>query len=44
MKDGLKAGTFTEVSRRVVRVGRDEARANPRSKCCKLRWCVRSST
>ena len=44
MKAGLKAGTFSEISRRVVRVGREEGRANPRSKCCKLRWCVRAAT
>ena len=43
MKDGLKSGVYSEISRRVVRVGREEARANPRSKCCKLRWCVRAA-
>ena len=43
MKEGLKAGDYSEVSRRVVRVGSAEARANPRSKCCKLRWCVRAA-
>ena len=43
MKDGLKSGAYSEISRRVVRVGREEARANPRSKCCKLRWCVRAA-
>jgi 16S rRNA C1402 N4-methylase RsmH len=43
MKEGLKAGVYSEVSRRVVRVGSEEARANPRSKCCKLRWCVRAA-
>ena len=44
MKDGLKSGAYCEISRRVGRVSREEARANPRSKCCKLRWCVRAAT
>ena len=43
MKEGLRAGVYSEISRRVLRVGREEARANPRSKCCKLRWCVRAA-
>lgn len=43
MKEGLKAGLYTEISRRVVRAGAEEARANPRSRCCKLRWCIRSN-
>ena len=42
MKEGLKDGTYREVSRRPVRPTREEVRANPRSKCCKLRWCVRA--
>jgi 16S rRNA (cytosine1402-N4)-methyltransferase len=43
MKDGMRDGMYTEVSRRVIRPSPEEMRANPRSKCCKLRWCVRSS-
>ena len=43
MRDGMRTGVYSEVSRRVVRPGPEEARANPRSRCCKLRWCVRSS-
>ena len=43
MKAGLKEGVYSEVARRPVRPSHDEARANPRSKCCKLRWCVRSA-
>ena len=43
MKDGISDGTYSEASRRVVRPSPEEMRANPRSKCCKLRWCVRSS-
>ena len=42
MKQGLKDGLYAEVSRRPVRPSPAEARANPRSKCCKLRWCVRA--
>ena len=43
MRDGMRTGVYSEVSRRVIRPGPEEARANPRSRCCKLRWCVRSS-
>ena len=43
MKDGMRAGHYSEVSRRVIRAGPEEVRANPRSRCSKLRWCVRSA-
>jgi 16S rRNA C1402 N4-methylase RsmH len=38
----LQAGVYREWSRFVVVPSAAEKRQNPRSKCCKLRWCVRA--
>ena len=43
-KDGLAAGLFADVARRPLRPSAAEANANPRSRCCKLRWAVRAET
>ena len=43
MKDGMRAGHYSGVSRRVIRAGPEEVRANPRRRCCNLRWCVSSA-
>ena len=37
-----QAGVYSEWSRFVVVPTAAEKRNNPRSKCCKLRWCVRA--
>jgi 16S rRNA (cytosine1402-N4)-methyltransferase len=41
-KEGFKAGTYSEWSREVGRAGPEERFSNPRSKCAKLRYAVRS--
>ncbi|KAH8059864.1 rRNA (cytosine-N4-)-methyltransferase [Aureococcus anophagefferens] len=41
-KKGLAANVYSAVARRPVRASPEERRANSRSGCCKLRWCVRS--
>ena len=43
MKDGMRAGHYSGVSRWVIRAGPEEVRTNPRRRCCNLRWCVRSA-
>ena len=37
-----RQGTLSSWGRGVIRAGSRERRSNPRSKCCKLRWCVRA--
>lgn len=41
-KNGFQNGIYSSWSRDVVRASFDEKRDNPRSKCCKLRWCIKS--
>ena len=43
LKAGAAAGLYAEVSRRPVRPSSAERRANSRSSCCKLRYCVRAA-
>ena len=43
MKDGMRAGHYSGVSRWVIRAGPEEVHANPRRRCCYLRWCVWSA-
>ena len=43
MKDGMRAGHYSGVLRWVIRTGPEEVHANPRRRCCNLRWCVRSA-
>jgi 16S rRNA (cytosine1402-N4)-methyltransferase len=40
--EGLRSGTYAEISRAVVRPTPAELRANPRSAAAKLRWAIRS--
>jgi len=42
IKAGFLAGKFSSWSREVQRADWAEQRSNPRSACCKLRWCIRS--
>ena len=39
---GHADGTYSEISREVVRASHEERRANPRSSAAKLRWAVRA--
>ncbi len=41
-KAGLRDGVYSAASDDVIRAGRDELRANPRSSSAKLRWAVRA--
>lgn len=41
-KAGVAAGVYLDATRRPVRPSPEERRANSRSGCCKLRWCVRA--
>jgi len=41
-KSGFKNGIYSEWSREVTRAGAEERRSNPRSKCAKLRFAIRS--
>jgi len=41
-KSGLRAGAYSAASDEVIRAGREELRANPRSAAAKLRWAVRA--
>jgi 16S rRNA (cytosine1402-N4)-methyltransferase len=41
-KAGLRDGVYSEASEDVIRAGREELRANPRSASAKLRWAVRA--
>ena len=41
-KDGLRAGTYSDVARNVVRPSREEIRSNPRASAAKLRWATRA--
>ena len=41
-KAGLRDGLYSAASEDVVRAGREELRANPRSSSAKLRWAVRA--
>lgn len=41
-KAGLRDGLYSSASEDVVRAGREELRANPRSSSAKLRWAVRA--
>lgn len=40
---GLRAGTYSEISREVVRPGHEERNSNPRSAPAKLRWARRAA-
>ena len=42
-KNGIASGVYADAARRPVRPSPQERRANSRSGCCKLRWCVRAS-
>jgi len=42
LKSGFNAGLFSAWSRDVIRASASERRANGRSSCCKLRWCIRA--
>ena len=42
LKAGVASGVYSDANRRPVRASPEERRANPRSGCCKLRWCVRA--
>ena len=42
-KQGFNDGVYSSWSREVVRAGTEERRSNPRSKCAKLRFAVRSA-
>jgi 16S rRNA (cytosine1402-N4)-methyltransferase len=41
-KAGLRDGIYSAASEDVIRAGREELRANPRSSSAKLRWAVRA--
>lgn len=41
-KTGFKTGVYSQWSRDCIRASFDEQHTNPRSKCAKLRWAVRS--
>jgi len=41
-KAGFASGAYSDITRRPVRASPAERRANSRSGCCKLRWCVRA--
>ena len=41
-KKGIASGIYADAARRPVRPSPQERRANSRSGCCKLRWCVRA--
>ena len=41
-KKGIASGIYVDATRRPVRPSPQERRANSRSGCCKLRWCVRA--
>lgn len=41
-KTGLRDGVYASASDDVIRAGREELRANPRSSSAKLRWAVRA--
>ncbi|MDI1247891.1 MAG: 16S rRNA (cytosine(1402)-N(4))-methyltransferase RsmH [Lacunisphaera sp.] len=41
-KDGLRDGVYAAACDDVIRAGREELRANPRSSSAKLRWAVRA--
>jgi 16S rRNA (cytosine1402-N4)-methyltransferase len=43
-KQGFNDGVYSSWSRDVVRAGPEERRSNPRSKCAKLRFAVRSAS
>ena len=43
LKKGIASGIYADAARRPVRPSPQERRANSRSGCCKLRWCVRAS-
>ena len=43
LKAGVASGIYADAARRPVRPSPQERRANSRSGCCKLRWCVRAS-
>ena len=42
LKAGVASGIYADAARRPVRPSPQERRANSRSGCCKLRWCVRA--
>ena len=42
LKKGIASGIYADAARRPVRPSSQERRANSRSGCCKLRWCVRA--
>lgn len=43
MKEGAKIGIYSEYNRNVIRASPVEQNRNSRSKCCKLRYCVKST-
>lgn len=43
MKDGAKNGIYSEYNRNIIRASPVEQNRNSRSKCCKLRYCVKST-
>ena len=43
LKKGIASGIYADAARRPVRPSPQERRANSRSGCCKLRWCVKAS-
>lgn len=43
-KSGFNKGEYSSWGRDVIIAGPDERRSNPRSKCAKLRWAIRSTT
>ena len=42
LKDGLKAGLYSEISEDVIRPSAEECNRNPRARSTKMRWAIRS--
>ena len=42
LKDGLKAGLYSEVSEDVIRPSAEECNRNPRARSTKMRWAIRA--
>ena len=42
LKDGLKAGLYSEVSEDVIRPSAEECNRNPRARSTKMRWAIKA--
>ena len=42
LKDGLKNGSYSEISEDVIRPSAEECNRNPRARSTKMRWAIRA--